>query len=321
MRTVAITALVFGLFAGTAAAFVLTVSLKLDRSPVSRVRFDSVFSPTCGCSQELARIRFRVRRVDRIDVEILQDDRVVRNLVRDELRRRGALRLTWDGKNDSGEVVPDGGYRLRVRFRAGETIDVPGSIQVDTRPPDVQLTGILPDTFSPDGDGRVDEVAVDYVAGEASTPVVLVDGARAYEGPFGDEGESRFFWDGTVAGRTLPPGSYFVALQARDRAGNTVEAEDPKIVRIRYVDVTPDRLSVRRGGVLRFRVETDAATFAWRLRSTGAGARAVLRGDDVQRRSVSVRLPRRLLRGRYVLRVRVNGHEDVAVVRVMSMRA
>jgi flagellar hook assembly protein FlgD len=321
MRTVALTALVFALFAGTAAAFVVTVSLKLDRSPLGRVRFDSVFSPTCACPQETARIRFRVRRVDRIDVEILREDGVVRTLVRDELRRNGVLRLSWDGKSDSGEVVPDGSYRLRVRFRQEGAIDVPGSIEVDTRPPDVQLAGILPDMFSPDGDGRVDEVAVDYFAGEESTPVVLVDGEPAYEGPFGDEGESRFFWDGTVAGRILPPGSYVVALEARDRAGNTAGAEDPKIVRIRYVDVTPERLSVRRGGVLRFRVETDAATFAWRLRSRGAGARVVLRGDDVQGRAVSVRLPRRLLRGRYVLRVRVNGHEDVAVVRVVPMRA
>jgi flagellar hook assembly protein FlgD len=320
MRTAAITALLFGLFAATAAAFVVTVSLKLDRPPLARVRFDSIFSPTCECSQERARIRFRVRRMDRIDVEILRDDRVVRTLAREEARR-GVVRLAWDGRADSGRVVPDGRYRLRVRFREEGTIDVPGSIQVDTSPPVVRLEAIVPDTFSPDGDGRADEVAIDYVAGEESSPVVLVDGEPAYEGSLGDQGESRFSWDGTVRGRTLPAGLYFVALEVRDRAGNTGEAPDPRIVRVRYVDVVPERLSVRRGGVLRFRVETDAATFAWRLRSTGPRRRVVLRGDDVERSPVSVRLPLRLPRGRYVLRVRANGYEDKAVVRVMSTRA
>jgi flagellar hook assembly protein FlgD len=321
MRTVAITALVFTLFAGTAAAFVVTVTLKLDRSPLGRVRFDATFSPTCGCRQEKAIVRLRLRRTDRVDVEILRDERVVRTLVRDEPHVAGVLRLVWDGRNDSGELVRDGGYRLRVRFRGEEAIDVPGSIEVDTRPPAVRLEAVAPDTFSPDGDGRADEVAIDYVAGEESAPVVLVDGAAAFEGTFADEGESRFFWGGTLDGRTLPAGSYVVALEARDRAGNTGEAGDPKIVRVRYVDVTPDRFSVRRGGLLRFRVETDAATFAWRLRSTGSSRRVVLRGDDVERRAVSVRLPFRLPRGRYLLRVRVNEHEDVAFVRVLRMRA
>jgi hypothetical protein len=321
MRTAAISALVFALFAGTAAAFVVTVSLKLDRSPLGRVRFDPVFSPTCACPQETARIRFRVRRFDRIDVEILREDGVVRTLVRDEPRRNGVLRLAWDGKNDSGEIVPDGSYRLRVRFRREGTIDVPGSIEVDTRPPEVRLVGIQPTTLSPDGDGRVDEAAVDYVADEDSWPILLVDGSVAFEGPFRDEGESGFVWDGTAEGRSLPAGAYVLTLGARDRAGNTAEAPDPRIVRVRYVELASDRLSVRRGGVLRFRVETDAETFAWRLRSRRGEKRVVLRGDDVRRRSVSVRLPLRLPRGRYVLRVRANGYEDVAFVRVVSKRA
>lgn len=321
MRPVAITALVLALFAGTAAAFVVTVNLKLVRTPLGSVRLQPYFSPTCGCEHETARIRFRVRRADRIDVIVREEGgEALRTLVENERHPAGVLRLAWDGRDDAGDVVPDGRYRVSVHFRdEGRTIDIPSPIEVDTAPPEVRIEAIRPGAFSPDGDGRRDAVAIDYVASEASAPTLLVDGAVAFEGRLRPEGEARVVWDGTVGGRPLPAGSYDLALETRDRVGNAA-ATAAEVVRIRYIELTRGRFVVRRGGVLRFRVETDAAAFAWQLRAAG-GKRVVLRGDRVRRRSVSVRLPLRLPRGRYLLRVEANDHHDVALVRIVRRRA
>jgi hypothetical protein len=318
VRPVAITALVLALFAGTAAAFVLTVSLKLVRSPLDRVRVEPAVAPTCACRHDEARIRFRVRRADRIDVVVLDEaGEPVRTLLDGERRPRGRARLVWDGRDDAGNVVADGRYRVRVRFRAEErTIDIPTSIEVDATPPSVRVVAVRPQVFSPDGDGRRDELAIEYVAGEAAAPIVLLDGVVVFEGPLRDEGEARVVWDGTSEGRPLPAGSYRVSLQGRDRLGNGGELVEAEVVRIRYIDLTRYRLVVRRGRVLRFRVDTDAAAFAWQLRTAGGRERVVLRQSGVRQRSVSVRLPLRIRRGLYVLRVRANGYEDVAVVRV-----
>jgi hypothetical protein len=317
VRPVAITALVLALFAGTATAFVLTVSLKLVRTPLGAVRLDRAVAPTCGCRHDEARIRFRVRRADRIDVLVLdQAGDLVRTIVTDAHRPRGRARFAWDGRDDAGNVVWDGHYRVRVRFRAEErTIDIPSSIEVDTTPPRARVVAIRPEVFSPDGDGRRDEVEIHYVATEAAAPTVIVDDAVAFERPLRDEGEGRVVWDGTFDGSPLPAGSYRVALAARDRLGN-VGPTEAHIIRIRYIELTRSRLVARRGRLLRFRVDTDAAAFAWQLRTAGGRERVVLRKSGVRQRSVSVRLPLRIRRGLYVLRVRANGYEDVAVVRV-----
>ncbi len=317
MRPVAITALVLALFAGTAAAFVMTVSLKLVRAPLDRVRVVPAVAPTCACRHDEARIRFRVRQPDRIDVLVLEEaGEAVRTLLADGYRSRGRARLVWDGRDDAGDVVPDGRYRVRIRFHeADRTIDIPSSIEVDTTPPNARIVAIRPQVFSPDGDGRRDELAIDYVATEAAAPSVVVDWAVASKGRLRDEGEARVVWDGTFDGRRLPAGSYRVALQTRDRLGNEGLTE-AHVVRIRYIDLTRHRFVVRRGGLLRFRVDTDAAAFAWQLRLTGRKGRVVLRAARVGQRSVSVRLPLRLRRGLYALRVEANGHDDHALVRV-----
>lgn len=322
MRPVVITALVLALFAGTAAAFVMTVSLKLVRAPLDRVRVGRVVAPTCACRHDEARVRFRVRRFDRIDVTVLKEGgEPVRTLAEGERRPPGLVRLAWDGRDDAGNVVGDGRYHVRVRFHDEDrTIDIPTPIEVDATPPRLQVLAARPPVISPDGDGRRDEVAIDYVASEEAAPIVVVDGVVVFEGRLRGEGEGRVVWDGTSEGRPLPPGSYPLGVQGRDRVGNASEPAAAEVVRIRYIDLTRFRFAVRRGGVLRFSVDTDAAAFAWQLRTRGRGARVVLRRSGVERRSVAVRLPLRVRRGLYVLRVRANGYEDVGVVRVRRRR-
>lgn len=309
--------LVVGLLGGTAAAFAVTEALKLERSPIARPRFTRLFAPTCSCEKQSARLRFRLRRSDDLDVVVVNDDETpVRTLVSSLEHARGVVRLDWDGRDDSGAVVPDGRYRLRVHLaRARRTILIPIPTVVDTVRPRLRLLGAAPRVFSPDGDGRNDTVALTFTASEGGRPFFLVNGVVAGEGRFTRRGRGVARWDGTMHGQELPAGRYEVRIRFRDRAGNFGHRSGTVDVRIAYIEVSPAVVLARRGGNLRFRVASDAQTFAWRLTRHGrkvAGDRTASPGVVV------ASLPNRLRRGRYVLHVTANGHSDTALVRVLG---
>jgi hypothetical protein len=316
LRRLAVTVLVLVLLAGTTVAFVLTEELKLERSPIVRPRFDLVFSPTCACRQETARLRLRLRRANTIDAVIVDDDgEPVRTLESEVRHEPGRLVYAWNGRSDGGSVVPDGRYRLRLHFaRERRTILVPNVVRVDTQPPEVELVTVTPRGLSPDGDGRRDSARIEVTTSERAAPLLLVDGVLAARGNVQAAGAGELTWPGTRDDQPLGPGRYTLGLQARDEAGNVTSARQVVEVRIRYIELAGESFRARRGGLLRFRALTDAREFRWTLSRRGRQGRTVLAGT-ARRPAVALRLPTRIRPGRYVLRVAANGYDaDAAVV-------
>jgi FlgD Ig-like domain len=318
LRSVAVTLLVLGLLGGSAAAFAVTEALKLERSPITAPRFTRIFSPVCSCEQQTAVLTFRLRRSDRLDAVVVDDDAdPVQTLLLGQRHRRGRVSLTWDGRDDAGRIVADGRYSLRLHLaREHRTILMPNRIFVDTTRPTIRILGVAPPVFSPDGDGSRDELRISYVASEAAQTVVLVDGTVAGEGGLHRQGKAVVTWDGTVGGETVPAGSHAITLRARDRAGNLSHQSAPVEVRVRFVEVAPASLVVQRGGHLRFRISADARTVSWRLVRAG---RTVLAGSAPPG-VVTADLPIRIRAGRYTLRVGETGHVARATVRVVGRR-
>jgi hypothetical protein len=131
----ALTALTLALLVGSVAAFTYAETLKLDRGPLARGRVQHVVSPGCDCPRETARIGFTLHRAERLDVEVVNGDgEVVRTLLADELRPKGRVVLTWDGRDgrsEGGEAAPEGDYRIRVRVvDEDRTITLPGHVTV-----------------------------------------------------------------------------------------------------------------------------------------------------------------------------------------------
>jgi len=81
LARIATTLLVLALLGGTAAAFAVTEGLKLEKSPILSTRVTKEFSPTCGCPTRVATISFRLRKADRLRLQIVRGDAVVRTLV------------------------------------------------------------------------------------------------------------------------------------------------------------------------------------------------------------------------------------------------
>jgi hypothetical protein len=301
---------VLALIAGTTAAFTLTEALKLERSPIGKVRVRPYFSPACECLKSVARVSFRLREQDRLDAVVLDsDDERVRTLASGEEHAPGRVAFRWDGRTDEGAVAPDGAYRLRIHLdEERRTIVIPNVFRLDTEPPVAELVSLAPRVISPDGDERRDATTLTIRLSEPGRPVVLVDGSPAAAAQLAEAGTSELGWEGTRRRRTLPEGAYVIGVRARDRAGNRSAASSGLTIRIRYVTLARSSYRVPRGGVLRFRVSTDAEEFAWQILRRGQVA---LRGDS-RRSVVAVSLPTRLRRGDYVLRVEAGRHHDRA---------
>ena len=291
------------LLAATAAAFVLTQGLKSQPSPIRGTQVDDVFSPVCACDTETAEIAFRLREADRVDVEIVDGDRVVRTIEDGRSYPRGRVSVEWDGRDDAGEVLPEGDYQPRVRLaEAHQTITLPNPIRIDVTPPAIASAVAGPLVISPDGDRRRDSVAVRYRIDEPAKGLLYVDGIKRVETRFPREADS-LRWYGRIDGEPVEQGTYALALRARDPAGNVGNVVRFPALVVRFVALGRDQIDAVAGRRFAVRVSSDARRVRWTLgRRSGVAAPGTLR----------IRAP--LQKGRYTLTVTANGHAARAAV-------
>ncbi|MBA2383810.1 MAG: hypothetical protein H0V68_04000, partial [Actinobacteria bacterium] len=266
MARIASTVLVVSLLAATTAAFALTEGLKLQESPIFRTKVDPIFSPVCDCEKVAATIRFHLRERDRVDLSIVDgDENVVRTVVRNQDEEAGRVEIGWDGRDDAGEVPPEGDYKPRVHLRRERwTIVMPNEIRIDVTPPVVESARVRPLVFSPDGDRRRDGIAIPYRLSEPARALLYVNGTKRVEKLFArDRDELR--WYGRVAGESVPGGPYVLNVRARDPAGNLGPAMRLPTVTVRYVALGRARVVVLAGARFAVRVSTDARRVRWTL--------------------------------------------------------
>lgn len=214
------------LVGGTSAAFVVTQSLKNEKSPVGVPRFEPrAIAPTCDCPTDETTVQLRLRKADRVTAEIVNaDGGAVRTLADGERFKRGALALTWNGTDENGAVVPDGRYRLKVELaRADRTMLLPTTITVDTVAPRLRLVSVRPGELVPGG-----KIGVRYRANDRAQAILSVRGDDLPEtdvntGRYRPRGGAKINWSGNVGGEPLPPGEYTLVLRVRDSVGNLSE--------------------------------------------------------------------------------------------------
>jgi FlgD Ig-like domain len=298
--------IVLALLGATAAAFAVTERLKLERSPITGTKVDRVFSPVCECARDVAVISIVLRRRETVTVDMLdREGRSIRTIVRDRREPAGRVSYAWDGRDNLDRVVSEGVYRPRVQLeRNGRTIVLPNPIRVDTTAPRITLVRVFPRVFSPDGDGSADRVTATYSINERARATMLVDGRQRAQSKF-RRVEGNLVWFGRRNGRTVRPGIYELRLRAVDRAGNRSPRTRAVTVRVRFVELSRDRIEVTAGKRFSVRVRTDAMVYRWLFaRQIGAGRRQVL----------VLRAPPEP--GTYTLYVSVGGRADSAEVEV-----
>lgn len=162
-----------------------------------------------------------------------------------------ATDFSWDGKDDSGNIVPDGKYSLIVYSvdaagNRGES--TMGNIVVDKRIPDEYIT-IANEIVSPNGDGLSDSqlISVKTVLNEGikSWALDIVDAktnsvVKTWKGDEGSKIPLSFTWTGKDDGGKSFEGNYFGKINVEYVKGNLVEA----VSSVFLVTATPPVLSV-----------------------------------------------------------------------------
>ena len=315
MSRIAPTVVVALLLAATAVAFAFAQRAKLEESPIESTLFQRrLLSPVCTACAPNARqapIGFRLRNEDHVDVDVVDGDgQIVRDgLVTGRYTPR-ALRFSWDGKDNRGEVVADGLYRVRVSLAdEGRTLEFPDEIRVDGTPPAIEEVEVGPRVISPDGDRRSDRALISYRFSEPAYAVLFVDGKRRSGRSFRRRPAGVLQW----YGQGVRPGTYRLALVAQDPAGNQSPSTREFSVRVRYVELARQVFRVAPTAMFRVRISTDATrvsySIAGRTRNVSASRPP---------RVLWVRAPARP--GRYRLSVRVWERRARATVVVRGPR-
>ena len=138
--------------------------------------------------------------------------------------------ISWNGLADDGSRCADGMYSASlhtVSKNGSEAVFTTQPFELDTRYPEVTLNSSFT-LFSPNGDGRKDELDVSVRTSNEKLwrAAVTNDKNKNVVRSFVWEGSARpFSWDGKdEAGNTVADGSYTITLSATDPAGNTGSA-------------------------------------------------------------------------------------------------
>ncbi|HKD93961.1 MAG TPA: FlgD immunoglobulin-like domain containing protein [Gaiellaceae bacterium] len=278
MQRVLTTVTLLGLLVATAGAFAITEHLKLEKSPIFAVQVSAgppappghrprpaVFSPVCNCPTDVARIGIRLRHPSRVTVTIVDSDHhtVATRATNRLLGAHSPQHFTWDGRTDSGALVPDGVYYPTVQLNGRRTFQFRNKITVDTQPPAVNSAkGLKPVLLAAPGRS----VAIQYDFSEQAHALVYLDGRQIILG-HKSAPQAKIKWTGRLAGRPLPAGTYVLSIGARDLAGNETPAAKRKnvTVEVRYVELTPQRITVGSGRRFRVNVKTALRRYTWRL--------------------------------------------------------
>jgi len=205
----------------------VTQRLKLEPSPISQTRVSDVFSPVCRCASRAASIDFSLRRADDVRIAIRTGSGEV--TVAEGSFAQGDVHVRWDGRDASGELVPDGTYYPFVELkRAGRTIDLPNPIRVDTIRPSIKFTSLRPRIFRP----GAEKLKVTYRVSEHAHALLFVDGRRRVF-TASTRLRGRLQWYGKVRGHLIRPGRHKVKLVAEDLAGNRSAPTPWVVVRVR----------------------------------------------------------------------------------------
>ena len=131
-RAIALTVATLVIVVLALVAFARTQALKQIDPPIEALRVEAKLTPGCGCPDASSELSFRLVESQTIDAVIVDAAGTpVRTLAAGERTASGEVMLEWDAKDERGEVVPGGRYRLRVDLHeTGRSITVPEEVVV-----------------------------------------------------------------------------------------------------------------------------------------------------------------------------------------------
>ena len=316
----------------TVAAFFVTQQLKGEFPLVIRFATKPAhFSPNGDGYRDTSKIGFDLSEPASVSFMVIDAEGTeVRQVVSDRrLAGDAKHRFTWDGRDDEGDVVPDGTYRMRVvRRDESRVIDSVKEISVDTVPPRVELVSAEPSVIATGPPGEPPQVRLRWRGPRNKAPVVRVfrtgEGEPRIVRRFRGGPERSAIWDGSVSAgpdrtESAPEGDYAFTVAVRDKAGNATEAPAPVPraslarpgtgVSVRSFTLRGPLSAVTAGAFAHLEVGPVDRSIDFVVSRLG-DPKPVLRGDRVAGR-FRIHIPSKMRTGVYVVRVRAG--DDRAV--------
>lgn len=291
------TALVLATFG----AFFAAQRLKATPSVIGEFRRTPFFSPNHDGRFDRATVRFEVRKRGRVSLAVVDaDGDQVKTLIDDDtFLPYHEIRARWDGTNDDGVRVADGIYRYRITLPdEGRNVVMPESVRLDTTPPRPRVLAIgpakdnvpRPELLPIPGGG---DAIVHLLAPGKRKKILLFKTSPGAMRPVGQpiplpDDATEWRWSGrTETGRPVSPGTYLVAIQVRDQAGNIGTSPPldrrglPAItygsplpgrggITVRYLGVQPPVAPAQTGKPVAFGVDPRGERWAYTVRRVGS---------------------------------------------------
>jgi hypothetical protein len=253
-----------------------------------------------GCGGAFRRARFSfylLHRTDDVSVYVVdQNGNIVRTLASGRHMRKGVRNpdgdFSWNGREDSGAIAPDGKYYFRIALQnQGRTVQLNDKpITVKTVPPRPRVTGVSP-SIVPSGDTPV---TINYTGTQDNGGYVQLYRTDLPGYPrvlsFKTSGNGHRQWNGLINGHPAPAGTYLVGLRITDKACNTgyfpatippARAATPHAgLTVRYLAAQPPLSPIRAGSTTTVYVDSRQRPYGWALRL--AGTKKVLEHGTVR---------------------------------------
>jgi hypothetical protein len=320
------------LVVATVAAFFTTQQLKGEFPLVIRFATKPAhFSPNGDDYRDATEVGFDLSEPASVTFMVIDSEgNEVRRIVSDRrLAGDAKHRFRWDGRDDDGNLVEDGTYRMRVvRRDESRVIDSVKKITIDRRPPQVTLLSARPSVVATGLPGETPTVRLRYRGPKNRAPVFRVfrtDDAKPHIVRRFRGGPNRAaVWDGQVSNgpqRTspAPEGHYAFTVAVRDRAGNLTEAPRPvprpRVARagtgvsVRRFTLRGPLSAVTAGAFAHLEVGPVDRSFDWVVSRLG-DPKPVLKGGRVGGR-FRIRIPSKTRTGVYFVRVRAGEQRAV----------
>ena len=143
--------------------------------------------------------------------------------------------ITWDGRNATGAIAPDGAYTAKIQLQyvqGNQPSAASLPITLNTQAPRADL--LAPYTnFSPNGDGRRDTIPFNITTyGDDEWTAAVTNSRGQTVRSWNWTGQApALTWDGKdQAGNSAPDGTYQFSLQSTNEAGNSFKRDIPNIV-------------------------------------------------------------------------------------------
>jgi hypothetical protein len=323
----------------TIAAFFATQLLKSEFPLVIRFATKPAhFSPNGDDYRDATRVGFDLSEPAEVSFSIVDaEGNEVRRIVDGRMLAGDAKhRFDWDGRDDDGDVVLDGTYRMRVvRRDESRVIDSFKEIEIDTTPPRVRLVSAEPSVIPPAGSGQAPRVMIRFAGPANAAPEFRVfrtdDGpqpyvVRRFRGipPEGRGKTRQGTWNGEISAgpedtAPAPAGNYAFTVTVRDRAGNPAvapaEIPSPRTaaprtgVSVRSLTLQGPLEVVRAGSTVNLEVGPLDRSFDFVLSRYGS-PQALRRGGRVGGR-FRVGVPRDAVTGLHLVRVRAGSDRAI----------